>query len=191
MATPPLSSSETAFLQRFQAAIDRVAADLADLYQQMNAVSYGTLRNSEDGIIGRLSAMVGYAQDVESNLRALSRQTLDFVQYHLPAPVIDCESESIPVLLAAAERGQYDGTLTSVGYQVAAGYSLVDPQQAMRSVAKPLGRFLAFRSTQTATAATTSNVTVSNKAHGWTIVSTPIYVSSENGFGGPSTPVSG
>jgi hypothetical protein len=191
MASPPLSRAETAFTGQFQAAIDQVASDLAELYQQMNAISYAALNSSQDAIVGRLKTIVNFTQDVESILGFLSRQTLDLIRNYLPAPVTECENESIPVLFTVAERGRFDGTLTSVGYQTSAGYSLIDPQQAMRGVAKPLGRFMAFRSTQSSATATTSNVTVSNTANGWTIVYTPIYVSSENGFGGPSTPVLG
>jgi hypothetical protein len=191
LATPPLSPPESAFLQQFQATIDVVADRLADLHQQMTAVSYSALRYTEDAIIAPIKTMAGFTQDIEWDLRALSQQTLDFLNHNLPAPVVDFENELIPVLFTLGERGRFDGTLASVGYHAATGYSLVDPQQAMRSVGSPLGRFLASRATQAAAAATPSNVTVSNNAHGWTIVYTPIYVTSENGLGGPSTPVSG
>jgi hypothetical protein len=191
MAAPPMSPQETAFLQQFKVTIDLVAAGLADLHQQMNAVNYRALRNAEDAIIAPIKTMVGFTQDIESNLHALSQQTLEFLHYNLPAPVVILENEPIPLLLTVAERGWFDGTLASVGYRASAGYALADPQQAMRSVGNPLGRFLASRSAQAAAAATPSNVTVSNNAHGWTIVYTPIYITSENGLGSPSTPVSG
>jgi hypothetical protein len=191
MATPPLSASEDSFVRQNQARIDSVIADLAELYRSMNSVSYSSLRNAEDTIIAALRQMGGFSRHIEVHLRALSQQTLDFVYFKLPAPIVDFENEQIPVLLTTAERGRYDGTLASVGYQVATGYSLVDPQQAMRLVGKPLGRFLAAVATPSASSTTPSNVTVSNTAGGWTIVYTPIYVKSENGLGGPSTPVSG
>ena len=182
-----LSPAETAFVQQFGSYIGDVAEDLANLTSRIASISSG----AENHVISRLDGIAGFARDVESDLRDLTQQMFDFTRRQLPAPVVKFENETVPVLQSSRERILFNGHLSSVGYDPSAGYALSPPADALRSIGAPLTRFLATRATQSLAASVKSNVTVSNTAHGWTIVYTPVYVASENGFGGPSTPVSG
>lgn len=194
MQGPSLSAPELSFINQHTQTIDSVAADLSDLFRQMGSTDYYRFRLSEDAIISRITPLASFTRDVEYTLRALLHQTLDLIHSRLPAPLANFEGESVPVLFTVVERSQFDGTLTSLHFHASASYSLVDPQQAMRAVSSPLAKFLASRFLQRGTAAvtpTTPNVRVDNAAPGWLIVYSPYYVSSENGFGGPSGPVDG
>lgn len=193
MQGPSLSPQELSFINQHGPIIDSVAVDLSALYQQMSNLSYVSLITLQDNIISRIRPLASYTRDVEYTLRALSHQTLDLIHHRLPALVIDFQGEEIPVLFTMLERANFDGSPVSLNYTPSAGYRQVDPQQGMRAVGEPLAKFLASRSTQAVPAASTNtpNVTVSNTQNGWQIVYSPYYVSTENGFGGPSTPVDG
>jgi hypothetical protein len=196
MQSPSLSAQEQSFINQHGQRIDKVAADLTNLYHEMSRLDYSHLKTSSDEIISYIRPVATFTQDVECDLRALFYQMLDLIYYRLPAPIANFEGEPVPVLLTVAERCHFDGSLASLNFQASAGYSLGDPQQAMRAVSGPLTKFLASRMahmahTPTASVPTRSNLTVSNTANGWTIVYTPCYLTTENGFGGPSTPVNG
>jgi hypothetical protein len=191
-----LSPPELFFFNQHAQAVNNIASDLADLYRRPPTI-YQNLATAENSIISRLLNIFSVVQDIETDLRALSQQTFDLTRRNLPAVLVEFEGEPIPVLFSVADRSRFTGALNSANLnlnQPNVFYSLADPLQAMRDVAAPLTKFLASRSTQsvpTTTTPMTPNVTVSNTAHGWQIVYSPYYVQSENGFGGPSTPVNG
>ena len=189
-----LSPQEAAFVSQYEATVDDIAIDLTDLHRQINYRPYSSLRSNADAIISRIRGLVNYTRDIEFDLHELMHQMFDLRHHGLPALTVDFEGEPVPVIFNTAERSRYNGTLSSFVHAPGPTYSIVDTDQAIRSIGAPLTKFLASRATQSAGSPvqpTVPNVTVSNKANGWQIVFSPYYVSSENGFGGPSTPVSG
>lgn len=189
-----LSPAELSFVSQYGQMIDDIISDLTDLHRQISITIYNNLRRSEDNIISRISPLANFTQDIEYDLRSIMHQMYDLRYSGLPAPIINFEGEPVPVLLTVIERSKFDGTLASLGYLTSAGYAIADTDQAIRILSGPLTKFLAVRAmqtTNTAASAQTPNVTVTNNADGWQIVYSPYYQSTEKGFGGPSSPVSG
>jgi hypothetical protein len=187
------SPSERSFIFQYGKMFDGIASDLTDLHRQTQAMTYNSLRTAEDRIISPIRGLANFTADIEYDLKAITHQMYNLRYYSLGAPMADFEGDPVPILMNVVQRAHFNGTLASLGYGQVPGYSIADTDFAIRSLGAPLAKFMASRSAQLPTAASgaTPNVTVSNTANGWQIVYTPYYVTSENGFGGPSTPVSG
>lgn len=195
MAGPSLSSAEQVFVSQNGYILDDLTDDLIRLYYRGQPhFRDPAFISFLDSFIIRLRHLAKVTADVEVDLRDYTLQVFNFNDLGWSSPAYEFDGEEIPMLLSPSETAQYNGRADNLQTAARASISQLDPMQSLRSVGTFITKFLAFRNSGSSPAGSmysVPNVTVSNTAGGWQIVSSPYYLSKTNGFGGPSTPVQG
>jgi hypothetical protein len=195
MAGPYLNPVEQLFVHQNSSILDGLTDDLIGAYsRQRSSFRDPSSLSLIDSFIARIRHLANFTDDVEDDLRDYALQAFDFNELGWDCPAYYFDGEEIPIFLSASEAFQYSGRADNLQTAPGALISRIDPMRSLKIVGNFITKFLAFRSGSSApssTMYTAPNITVSNNASGWQIVSSPYYMSRTNGFGGPSTPVVG
>lgn len=130
--------------------------------------------------------------DVAAGLADISLQLFYISRGDAACPVVQLGDGWIPLLLRGEAR-QTD-RLSAIlvcrsGVTMPLPFALASPERATQLMVNPLSRFLALRWLWGGS--TSGNVEVHNTASGWDILYSPPHAYIHNGFGGPSTRVTG
>lgn len=130
--------------------------------------------------------------DIATGLADISIQLFYLSRVGAACPVVQPSEDWIPLLLRQ-EAGQTDRFSAIMvhhsGVTMPLPFALAPPDRATQLMVQPLSRFVAVRWLWGGS--TSGNVEVHNTASGWDILYSPPHVMVRNGFGGPSTPVTG
>jgi hypothetical protein len=163
--------------------------------------------------IGEFSALeqrliVAQQLDVAENIYLMGHQ-LAIQRLHMNGrcPIVRMEGDWIPILTFELGSDAWEGTnpfidVKFVGAQEGERHrdaKRFDVSDALASeiptlMERPLAHFLGARLLQSSSrtnSVAAPNVEVQNTQHGWEVIYSPAYLSRQNAFGGPSTPVTG